>query len=144
MLFSGELLSIGTENASEDQFQMSKLDHANAPNVIIMFVFHFWADHPPHRLVHERPQQEAIVYQGFDLLKAVLTANSALYYYLMSGCPSLCISQLLTLRTLPVQSDMHALYINEHSVLVIIHVASMLVLSFLLFVSILTERSSSC
>ena len=45
----------------------------------------------------------------------------------MLGCHSLCISQLLTLRTLPVQSVMQALYINEHSVLVIIHIASMLV-----------------
>jgi len=39
---------------------------------------------------------------------------------------------------------MQACYINEHSVLVTIHIASMLVLSILLWLLILTERSSSC
>ena len=39
---------------------------------------------------------------------------------------------------------MQALYISEHSVLATIHIASMLVLSYLPFVFILTERSSSC
>ena len=33
----GTLLSIGTENASETRFQVPKLDHANAP---IMLVVH--------------------------------------------------------------------------------------------------------
>jgi len=51
---------------------------------------------------------------------------------------SLCSSQLRMLRTLPVQSVMQAFYINKHSVLVTIHIASML--SFLPFVSIVFSQ----
>jgi len=64
-------------------------------------------------------------------ISQLLTLRTLLVLSVMLGCHSLCISQLPTLRTLPVLSVMQAFYINEHSVVVTRHTASMLVNCFL-------------